>query len=305
MIKISTLIESIIELLKTEDGFTDREITDRIKGKSEPQQSINMACRKLAFKGMIVRNMRSDGLLGNFLIAKQSVQQVANFTTIPVQSNSPITNENKSPKIRENEMDQSMRLKFNKEVYIFLNATIKYHQYDIENVYANKNNKTLGETIEHEKYRKFSIMINNTFNEYLNVGLGSFLLELKNNGQIFYQEFLNKHGDKKYCKFSVENNSYLNGKGLYAYCVDGEIKYIGRCRDSYRKRINHGYGKISAKNCYIDGQSTNCHLNSLINTYRDNVKVYLCSMEDDSQISSIEKELIRKIKPPWNIALIN
>jgi predicted transcriptional regulator len=84
VIKIGTLVESIIELLKTEDGFTDREITDRIKGKSEPQQSINMACRKLASKGMINRNTRSDGLLGNFLNAKQSVQQVANFTTVPL-----------------------------------------------------------------------------------------------------------------------------------------------------------------------------------------------------------------------------
>jgi hypothetical protein len=113
-------------------------------------------------------------------------------------------------------MGQSMRLNFNEEAYIFLNAAIKFYQYDIENIYANKNNRTLRETIKHDKYHKFSMIINNSFKEYMNVGLGSFLLELKNNGQIFYQEFLNKHGDKKYCKFSVENNSYLNGKGLYA-----------------------------------------------------------------------------------------
>jgi hypothetical protein len=31
-----------------------------------------------------------------------------------------------------------------------------------------------------------------------------------------------------------------------------------------KKRISQGYGKISPKNCYLDGLATNCHLNALI-----------------------------------------
>jgi hypothetical protein len=42
--KISTLKDKIIELLKIENGLTDREITDKIKGKGEPQQSVNVTC---------------------------------------------------------------------------------------------------------------------------------------------------------------------------------------------------------------------------------------------------------------------
>jgi hypothetical protein len=43
--KISTLNERIIELLKIENGLTDREITDRIKGRGEPQQNVNITCK--------------------------------------------------------------------------------------------------------------------------------------------------------------------------------------------------------------------------------------------------------------------
>jgi hypothetical protein len=65
--KISTLKEQIIELLKIEDGLTDREITDRIKGRGEPQQSVNITCRNMESKGIIKRIRGQDGLIRNYL----------------------------------------------------------------------------------------------------------------------------------------------------------------------------------------------------------------------------------------------
>ncbi|MGG3998756.1 hypothetical protein [Anoxybacillus kestanbolensis] len=67
MEKISTLKEQIIELLKIEDGLTDREITDRIKGRGEPQQSVNITCRNMESKGIIKRIRGQDGLIRNYL----------------------------------------------------------------------------------------------------------------------------------------------------------------------------------------------------------------------------------------------
>ncbi|EID44023.1 MULTISPECIES: hypothetical protein [Anoxybacillaceae] len=67
MEKISTLKDKIIELLKIENGLTDREITDKIKGKGEPQQSVNVTCRNMESKGMIKRIKGQDGLIRNYL----------------------------------------------------------------------------------------------------------------------------------------------------------------------------------------------------------------------------------------------
>jgi hypothetical protein len=93
----------------------------------------------------------------------------------------------------------------------------------------------------------------------------------------------------------------IKKKGVYCYFVDERLTYIGRCRDSMKKRIDQGYGKIHPKNCYIDGQSTNCHLNAKIAAVSDRVSLRLYSMEVDSDIISRENDLIRALSPRWNV----
>jgi hypothetical protein len=85
--------------------------------------------------------------------------------------------------------------------------------------------------------------------------------------------------------------------------VDEKLVYLGRCRDNYDKRINRDYGKIYPKNCFLDGQATNSHLNFLINRYRNEVEFYVYPMNDDTQIKELEKQLILRFQPTWNIAL--
>ena len=60
--------DQILLLLKREGGLTDREITDRLKGRSIGQQPVNSTCRRLASKGKIRRQARDDGLIGNWLV---------------------------------------------------------------------------------------------------------------------------------------------------------------------------------------------------------------------------------------------
>lgn len=95
----------------------------------------------------------------------------------------------------------------------------------------------------------------------------------------------------------------LTKKGLYLYKLGKEVLYIGRCRDSFKKRFNHGYGVIHPKNCYLDGQSTNCHINSLINKTGDSIELFVAFFTSDSEIESKERMLIQEVKPKWNIAL--
>lgn len=167
-------------------------------------------------------------------------------------------------------------------------------------VFAQKNNKTLGQTLEHQRYAKFKTEVMSQYRDFLDVPLGEFLLGLKHEGDNFYTRFLNRYGDLEYSTFVIADEKYLNDKGVYAYLAGDELKYIGRCRDSMKKRINQGYGKIHPKNCYLDGQATNCHLNARITASAQNISLWLSSMEFE-EIEVREQQLIRRHNPPWNI----
>lgn len=194
-----------------------------------------------------------------------------------------------------------MILKWNNKDLMFYSVELTFKSIGIENIFADKNNKTLKETLEHKRYSKLKEKVYLSYFEYLDWGLGHFLFHLKLLNDNFYLNFLNKNGDQTYSIFYIDDERYLNEKGLYAYIVDEEIKYIGRCRDSFRKRLNQGYGKIHPKNCYIDGQSTNCHLNHLITVNKENIRFFVCPMNDEKKIVTSEEAIIKEMKPEWNL----
>ena len=69
------LKERISELVSERPGLTDREITNVIKGRGEPQQPVNQACRRLEAAGMALRRRRDDGLIGNYPMGKTLAQR--------------------------------------------------------------------------------------------------------------------------------------------------------------------------------------------------------------------------------------
>lgn len=76
--------------------------------------------------------------------------------------------------------------------------------------------------------------------------------------------------------------------------------YIGRCRDSMQKRVNSGYGNISPKNCFKDGQSTNCKVNALVTKHRKDIVLKIFVMEDVKEIEELESRLILECELVWN-----
>jgi hypothetical protein len=64
---MSSLPQELLQFVRKSPGLTDREITDALRGKSAPQQPINIAARSLANRGQLVRKKRADGLIGNYL----------------------------------------------------------------------------------------------------------------------------------------------------------------------------------------------------------------------------------------------
>ena len=198
-----------------------------------------------------------------------------------------------------------MKLRLNEDIIEFTETALQFMETDISNVFAKKNNKTLKETVRHTRYIKFLNDVEAKYFKYMDkpLGLGEFLAHVKECGDDFYRRFLNAYGDGKYCKFSLCDKTVEKLKGMYTFCVDESLMYVGRCRDAFGKRINIGYGRICAKNCYIDGQVTNCHLNQLITKNMKRVRLVYHSSNDDFEISGIEEALIKAYNPKWNIAL--
>ena len=168
-------------------------------------------------------------------------------------------------------------------------------------VFGRKNNKSLAETLAHRRYAKLARETMTRYPQALDVPLGKFLLALKQQGDAFYRRFLNPYGDLSYCTFRIADPRHRALKGIYTYFVDDQLVYIGRCRDAMGKRIDQGYGTIHPKNCYIDGQATNCHLNALIAPVADRISLWLCVIEDDAVIEREEAGLIRTYLPVWNL----
>ena len=192
-------------------------------------------------------------------------------------------------------------LKLNDTGYEFVLVPLAFGGDRHEHVFAKKNNKTLRETLSHHRYRSVSAECHANYHSYLDSPLGEFLLQLKVSNDLFYKEFLNPYGDLAYSTFSISDPSHFNERGVYAHYSLDDLKYIGRCKDSMRKRVNQGYGKIHPKNCFRDGQATNCHLNALITLSTADVTLWLCRMDDQRDIEALERGLIQAFQPPWNI----
>ena len=170
----------------------------------------------------------------------------------------------------------------------------------LKDIFKDKNNKTLKDTISHNRYIKFSSYIYKKYSQYLDMPLGKFLYILKQNDDMFYKKFLNKYGDLEYSNFKILDKKYQDLKGVYFYYLNDKLKYIGRCKDSMKKRVNSGYGRISAKKCFIDGQATNCKVNALVTKNIGNIKLKIFVMDDNKAIEKLESELIEEFDPIWN-----
>lgn len=184
-----------------------------------------------------------------------------------------------------------------------IKLNLEYLWFDKSDIFSEMKSRTLKEMISKPRYSRLKAIVFDSYKAYFNLPIGSFLFELKKSGDGFYKKFLNMYGDETYCYFRLKDQEINKRKGIYFYMVSNEIVYIGRCRDSFINRFNNGYGRISARNCYLDGQSTNCHINSKVNQMHDQLEVSVISLEDNKLIEVYERELIKKFSPKWNKAL--
>ena len=194
-----------------------------------------------------------------------------------------------------------MNLNCNGNQYRFARIPLYFSEETFTDVFSRKNNKSLAQTTVHRRYLSLASESHRNYAKELRTPIGTFLMRLKQRGDNFYKKFLNPYGDLSYSKFWIEEESALRSRGLYLYADNGHLLYIGRCKDSFRKRIIQGYGSIQPKNCFIDGQATNCHINSLITGLGRLIQFEVCPIPDIPTIIAVESAMIKKYKPKWNI----
>lgn len=197
----------------------------------------------------------------------------------------------------------------NEELH-FVPLQLEHFDQVLENRFSEYNsNTTLEELLSKPRYQQLSSLIraNAGYGNYLKTSAAEFLLHLKNTGDDFYKKFLNLYGDESYQKFRISRQSPLrskNYKGLYWFLLKDQPVYLGRCTDWFNRRISNGYGQISPKKCYTDGNSTNCRINSLIYKNRHiNIACKVYCMDNIKDIVDYESELLKTYPEYtiWNI----
>src|SRR5687768_13839086 len=83
------LRDLIVAHVKAHPGQTDREITDAVVGKGKAQQGVNQASRELERRGLVVRDKRGDGKIGNFPATTENAARLPIAAPIPKRSEEP------------------------------------------------------------------------------------------------------------------------------------------------------------------------------------------------------------------------
>ena len=113
------------------------------------------------------------------------------------------------------------------------------------------------------------------------------------------QTRLNRHGAGPFCSFDVRG--LPDTPGIYAVTLNGKLTYVGIARKSLKQRWGpQGYARISPRNCYATGQSTNCKLNHAIleaALQKRTVELWIREMDEPR---ALEMQLIRELNPLWN-----
>lgn len=109
---------------------------------------------------------------------------------------------------------------------------------------------------------------------------------------------LNAHGDGPFCEFSVPG--LPAAPGVYAVTVGGAVVYVGISVDLRQRWSPMGYGRISPRNCFEGGQSTNCKVNHAILLQARAGRAIELWIHETAEPRRLEAQLIRDLAPPWN-----
>ncbi|MEA3325808.1 MAG: GIY-YIG nuclease family protein [Chloroflexota bacterium] len=228
---MATRRERILNLLRQNDGLTDREITDILEGHDAGPQYTNQLCHRMVGQNILFRRKRGDGRIGNYLRKGEPFGS----TKAPKQG---LHGSNATPK----------------------HPISNHARFD-------------GESLK----------------KLISLGFEQAGRWLWDDDDLNFE----------LTKYSKEKDI------LYAFIVDGEVKYIGKSIQTLHKRIYlyKNCGPSQRTNIRVRDKIRNCLKNGsqvLIYAFVQNIPL----MYQDIPINlaaGLEDNIISSLKPEWNI----
>jgi DNA helicase-2/ATP-dependent DNA helicase PcrA len=136
---------------------------------------------------------------------------------------------------------------------------------------------------------------------------GSFVIERpQDDSEHRKTKQFNRYGDQDFCKLTIRPNM-PEGSFVYVMYDGKKVLYIGESENLQNRFGPGNYQSITAHNCFVGGQVTNCKVNAnILKHYRAGKKVSLYCLEtkDKKERKLIERELIftevPEERPLWN-----
>ena len=190
--------------------------------------------------------------------------------------------------------DGSLIVPFKEKTLYFKPVKLNFSGGVKEDVFA-RAQKPLQEILENPAFSHLLSQVNAQYSRYLSMKSGLFLGQLKERHDPFYREFLNSYGDEKCGTFRLVDSYEADKKGVLIVVVNKGIYHAVNCRDTFRVIINDLFGRISAEDCLLSGDSTRCRINALLcnNRNASGVSIHTCEKEEERQhITEILKGFI-------------
>ena len=211
------------------------------------------------------------------------------------QTEKPVSQSQKSPSGGLMQLkDGSLIVPFQEKTLYFKPVKLNFSGGLREDVFA-RAQKPLQDLLETPAFSLLLPQVNAKYSRYLSMKSGLFLGHLKERHDPFYREFLNSYGDEKYGTFRLEDSGEADKKGVLIVVVNKGIYHAVNCRDTLRVIINDVFGRISAEDCLLSGDSTRCRMNALLCNNRSaaGVSIHTCEKEEERQhITEILKGFI-------------
>ena len=190
--------------------------------------------------------------------------------------------------------DGSLIVPFPEKTLYFKPVKLNFSGFVREDVFA-RAQQPLQDLLKNPAFSHLLPQLNAKYSRYLSMKSGLFLGQLKERHDPFYREFLNSYGDEKYGTFRLEDSPEADKKGVLIVVVNKGIYHAVNCRDAFRVIINNVFGRISAEDCLLSGDSTRCRMNALLcnNRNASGVSIHTCEKEEERQhITEILKGFI-------------
>jgi hypothetical protein len=146
--------------------------------------------------------------------------------------------------------------------------------------------RTVQQALEIPAFAEVKPLFEQEYLRYLPLRLGPVTEELRKKNDPLYRQLLNRFGEEDFSSFAMEDEEQAHKKGLIVVYLQGKLCHVAGCHATFADLIDRSFGKITADECYRDGDETACRINSLVTAFRSTPVIWLHELSDDNAIDT-------------------